>query len=208
NFPVLIRLDTTNFDFSEPLSTGYDIRFSKSDIDEHLSFERERWTITASDSIAEFWVRADTVYGDNSTQYIKMFWGKAGASDASSGSDVFKTDANYDFEGVWHLKDTEDATSNNNDVTLSAAGEPTVEAGLIGNAMDFDGDDYLSAGTGPSLNGTVSFTYSAWVRTAGAADAWFMCQRNGGFVGANRFHMNADGTIKWALYGSGGYQFD
>ncbi len=177
NFPLLIRLDTTNFDFSEPLATGFDIRFAKSDITQHLSFERERWSITASDSVAEFWVRVDTVQGNNNSQYIQMFWGKAGASDESSGSDVFKTEANYDFAGVWHLVEEQsgtnntdvykDATANNNDGDDWIGA--TDQSGNIAQGHDFDGaDDYVSVPDAASLDITSQITLSAWIN----ADQW------------------------------------
>ncbi|MFC1476496.1 DUF2341 domain-containing protein [Fibrobacterota bacterium] len=214
NFPALIRLDTTNFDFSEPLSTGYDIRFSKSDIDQHLYYERERWTL--ADSVAEFWVRVDTVQGNDNTQYIKMFWGKAGASDASSASDVFKTDANYDFAGVWHMNEDPstggspvlDRTANGNH--MAANGSLTsgdLVKGLVGKGIDFDRSeiDYLSK-TSPSGLPSSQITLSAWVKPSSLDDYDNILKHNWGASGgwnifldaSNRLNVGVnDGTAKY-----------
>jgi len=42
NFPVLVKLTSTNFDFSKARSDGYDIRFTSSDGTTLLKYERER----------------------------------------------------------------------------------------------------------------------------------------------------------------------
>lgn len=48
--------------------------------------------------------------------------------------------------------------------TGTLTGGPTIDNGVSGQALNFDGsDDYVSAGTGASLENSV-FTYSAWVK--------------------------------------------
>ena len=80
NFPVLIRLTSNNFNFSQAQDSGQDIRFSKSD-GAHLPYQVERWD--RSNQLAEIWVQADTVYGNNGTQYFTMYWGNSGRPDTS-----------------------------------------------------------------------------------------------------------------------------
>ena len=167
NFPLLIRLTSSDFTFSEALSTGFDIRFAKSD-GTHLKYERERWDDT--NDLAEFWVLCDMIYGDNSTQYIKMYWGKTGASDSSSASDVFGTASGYDFSGVWHLAedggssgdDYKDATSNAYHGTGSSMTTSSDLDGVIGRAQDFAGDlDYIDL---PDLGTKSDVTVSCWFK--------------------------------------------
>lgn len=113
NFPLLIRLNSDNFNFSQAKADGADIRFTKSDTS-FLPYEIKRWDITKQ--LAEIWVKVDTVYRNDSTQSIAMLWGNPDASDNSKGADVFDTADG--FAGVWHLgessgKYASDATHNN-----------------------------------------------------------------------------------------------
>ncbi|MBD3322102.1 MAG: DUF2341 domain-containing protein [Chitinivibrionales bacterium] len=97
-FPLLVRLDASNFGFSGARADGRDIRFAKPD-GTPLRYEIEQWDPVAQQ--AAVWVLMDTVYADNATQSITMHWGKADAQDFSNGAVVFDT-ANG-FMGVWHL---------------------------------------------------------------------------------------------------------
>ncbi len=75
-FPVLVRLTSANFDFSQTEKNGEDIRFAKSD-DSPIPFEIEQWD--SSNARAEIWVRVDTIYGNDSTHYMAMTWGNPAA---------------------------------------------------------------------------------------------------------------------------------
>ena len=98
SFPVLVRLDTTVFNFAMAQDSGQDIRFAKSD-GTHLYYQIEKWDF--SGKTAAIWVRVDTVFGNNNTQYITMYWGNPKVNSMSNGAAVFDT-ANG-FIGVWHL---------------------------------------------------------------------------------------------------------
>ena len=163
DFPLLIRLTSDELDFSQCKSDGTDLRFSTSG-GAHLYYERERWDNT--NDLAEFWVNVPTVTGNNSTQYITMYWGKSDAADSSNSEAVFDTD--NDFAGVWHLHGTDytDATLNSNDASNSGSSDA---AGNIAYCQDFDGvNDYLNAGSGSSLDNISTLTMSAWIY----ADGW------------------------------------
>jgi PKD repeat protein len=169
NFPVLIRLTSANFNgFSIALAGGADIRFSKSDGVTPLNFQIQRWD--ATNRVAEIWVKVDTVYGSNSTQSIKMYWGNASAAQASSGPAVF--DTTNGFQGVWHLSEATnatalDATINGYNGTPGGATVPADVAGVIARAKYFDG-----ASSSFVMNNTASgklnfpqsgtYTLSAW----------------------------------------------
>jgi hypothetical protein len=62
-FPVLVRLDKTNFDFSVVNNTGVTVGFKKSD-GALLPFEIERWD--SGSGQAEIWVLVDTIFGNDS----------------------------------------------------------------------------------------------------------------------------------------------
>ena len=69
-FPLLVRLDQSNFDFSAAQDSGQDIRFTKSD-NTPLSYEIEQWDKAGQK--AAIWVKMDTVYGNNDQQYVSLY---------------------------------------------------------------------------------------------------------------------------------------
>jgi hypothetical protein len=170
NFPVLVRLTQTNFNFSEAKTDGSDLRFTKSN-GLPLSYEIERWD--ASQGYAEIWVKVDTVFGNDSTHSITMYWGAPTGSatvSLSNGASVFDT-ANG-FQGVWHLGQTNgataiDATVNHYDGTPFNSASISPVTGMVGAAQKFNGQSgyFQMIGTASgNLNFTRNGTYaiSAW----------------------------------------------
>ncbi|MBF0433651.1 MAG: DUF2341 domain-containing protein, partial [Fibrobacteria bacterium] len=164
DFPLLVRLDSINFDFSEAQEKGNDIRFAKPD-GTILSYEIERWD--AINGMAEIWVKLDTLFGGNDTQYFTMHWGLQDAVDLSEGKAVF--DTVNGFAGIWHLN--EDANTNNagyKDVTVYGGHGTGVsmdqkESAVVAGGQGFDGvDDYIDLGSKAGLDGAGSFTVIFW----------------------------------------------
>jgi len=165
-FPVLIRLSSLNFNFSQARTNGDDMRFAKSN-GTPLFYEIEAWD--SSKAAAAIWVRVDTIFGNNSNQNVVMYWGSA-ASSMSNGAKVFDT-ANG-FQGVWHLSSPTgfpvvDATVNGYNGVPQGSAIPGSVQGIIGNANIFNGADFIEMqGTASStLNFPQHGTYSvsAWV---------------------------------------------
>jgi hypothetical protein len=166
NFPVLIRLSTPLFNFSQAKNNGDDIRFVKTD-GTPCACEIERWD--SASGMAEIWVNVDTVFGNDNTHYIKMLWGNANAAAISNSAAVF--DTLNGFQGVWHLSEPDyapakDATGNRFDGTPSDTA-PITTAGPIGYAKGFNGTsnffDMHNTASGKlnfPENGT--YTVSAW----------------------------------------------
>ena len=176
-FPVLIRLNSGNFDFTQARSGGGDLMFAGSG-NSSLPFEIERWN--ASNGRTEIWVRVDTVFGNNDSQFITMYWGATtmdsagapqGSVSPSNGAAVFDTASG--FQGVWHLGDgaqdsVRDATVNRYHGISPDGARPTVAEGIIGNCRLFDGiTDFITMPN--TADGKLSFpqngnyTVSAWV---------------------------------------------
>jgi hypothetical protein len=168
NFPVLVRLNTGNFNFSQAQSSGNDIRFTKEN-GGSLPYEIERWD--ASQSSAEIWVKIDTIFGNDSTHFITMYWGNPNATSASNSAAVF--DTTDGFQGVWHLNETtgqtaKDATGNHFDGTKLGSALPAPAAGAIGTAQQFDGSSSFIQMTGTadsklSFPENGNYSLSAWV---------------------------------------------
>jgi hypothetical protein len=173
DYPLLIRLTADNFAFSQAQENGEDIRFAKSD-GSPLSYEISRWA--PSVPAAEIWVRMDTVYGDDDTQHLILYWSKDDALPKSAGEAVFDTAAG--FLAVWHLDEAgsvapggyADATHYDHHGTgVSMTGNSGVE-GIVGGAQDFDGSsDYIyipgSVDGALDLREDGFYTISAWVYT-------------------------------------------
>ena len=167
-FPLLVRLNNDNFDFSQCAASGSDLRFSKTD-NTPIAFEIERWNVDGNpDDAADIWIRIDTVHADDSLQSFYMYWGMPDATTESDGAAVFTT--GNGFEGVWHLNENpasggaaiKDRTSNGyNGTPDGSMTEENVVPGVIGNALQYDGiDDNISAG---QLNISGQYTLSCWI---------------------------------------------
>ena len=146
HFPVCIRLSTDNLNFTQANADGADIRFTKRD-GTSLPFEIERWDPVTG--LAEVWVAVDTVFGNNSAQYIIMYWGNAEVTSESNSALVFDTAKG--FQGVWHCTKEEngvvnEATGNRFNGTQYGMNESSSVAGSIGKGFHFDGEnDYIVA---------------------------------------------------------------
>jgi len=167
-FPVLVRLDNSNFDFTETVPDGSDILFTRNG-SVMLPFEIEQWDGAAGH--AELWITVDTVFGNNDTQAIDMYWGSDSETIYPQNTPVFDTASG--FAGVWHLGDDgaqiKDATPNRYDGSSPDSARPQRAQGIIGNCRTFDGvNDFITMpGTADGKldfpeSGT--YTVSAWVR--------------------------------------------
>jgi hypothetical protein len=200
DFPVLVRLSDSNFTFSEAQQNGSDLRFTKSN-GTPLAFEIERWDATSR--LAEVWVKVDTIYGNDSSQYIEMYWGNPNVTSASDPAAVFATSSG--FQGVWHLNEpihvtVKDATQNHYDGTPSDTA-PVSVPGAVGLAQSFDGvSNYIDMkGTASgALNFPVNgnYTISAWAYidsfvpiVAGVNDHIDIVAK-----GNFQYHLQANGT--------------
>jgi hypothetical protein len=168
NFQVLVRLNSTNFQFNTARGDGADIRFSKAD-GTHLYYQIEQWDSLSQQ--AQIWVKVDSVYGNNSSQYIEMYWGKTDAVSRSSGVAVY--DTLNGFKGVWHCSQDPGSTapqfkdasaSGNNGTAQGGMNSSDLVNGIIGKGIDLDGtDDYFS--TSVQYTNPQTFTLSAWFKT-------------------------------------------
>jgi len=161
NFPVMVKLTTSTFDFSKAKDDGTDIRFTDSDGQTLLDFERELHS--TSTSLGIYWVEIPSVSSTATTTFY-IYYGNSGASDAASSTAPW--DSN--FKAVYHLDDLTtstigDSTVNGNDGTKTAANEPIETDALIGKGQDFDGsNDYINLG---SWDFDGSFTWEFWVNS-------------------------------------------
>ncbi len=178
NFPLLIRLDTTNLPdiATKTKSGGADIRFAKTD-GTHLPYEIEDWVDGTSGTV---WVLVDTVSSSAAT-IIRMYYNNTNADSNSDPGLVF--DIANGFQGVWHLNEDAtdgETTANHIDSTLNSndgiqGGNNDVDS-IIANGQSFDGvNDLVDAGTDESLNITGAITLSTWINMSVRPDTdkWY-----------------------------------
>jgi Concanavalin A-like lectin/glucanases superfamily/Domain of unknown function (DUF2341) len=96
-YPVAVLLDAQNFDFSQAMKQGEDVRFADM-AGKLLPYAIELWDEAGKK--AALWVSVD-VKGNNNTQAIVMHWGNPGAASAANSKAVFSKEAG--FLGAWHL---------------------------------------------------------------------------------------------------------
>jgi hypothetical protein len=148
NFPVLIRLTDSTFNFDQARSDGADVRFYKPS-GAALLYEIERWD--SFNKRAEIWVKMDTVLGNTAEHYVNMYWGNSSALSESNSAAVFDTGNGY--RGVWHLDENAGGGANSlvDQTAWSYNGTPhgammnSGLEGIVGTAASFNGiDDYIT----------------------------------------------------------------
>ena len=164
DFPVLIRLRAANFNFSQAMKQGQDLRFAKAD-GKQMAYEIERWD--SAGKAADVWVRVDTVPGAYQGLFAHMYWGKAGSVNHSDGNAVFNPAIG--FEDVWHMTATGTAQRPNS-VGGKFAATPfrydteKSKEGAVGMCDSLDGvtdGDYLQIGDGYTQFAS-AMTISIW----------------------------------------------
>lgn len=166
NFPLLIRFDSSSFDFNQAHPNGDDIHFVKTD-NTILPHEIELWDPISQ--TAAVWVKIDTIYGNRPDQSIIMKWGEVDVISQSNGATVF--DTINGFAGVWHFnEDPSIGTGAIKDRTInvfhgtssSSITSDNMEPGISSTGLSFNGiNDSINAGL-LQLDG--NYTLSCWVK--------------------------------------------
>lgn len=159
NFPVLVKLDSGNFDFSKAKADGSDLRFADAN-NAPLSYEIEKWDSGAQQ--AAVWVKTPQIDMNSADDYFHMLYGNPGASDAQDAPGVWSNG----YVGVWHLNKTgtpvPDSTSFGN--TGSAHSSVVQTAGAIGDGRLFNGSGDIHVNSAASLEEDNHVTVSYWMK--------------------------------------------
>ena len=168
NFPVFVKLRSTNFDFTLTTDTGNDIRFTAANGVSLLAFERDRHD--KINQLAEYQVNIPNVSNSAPTEFYIYFKNDPSIIDGSNPTGVWDTS----FQGRWSLdQDPADIAPQMRDSTVNANHGTTHGAmtsaqsveGKIGRALDFDGsNDRVRIPNSPSVNVTGEITVEKWIR--------------------------------------------
>lgn len=126
DFPILVKLEGSNFNFNNSEVNGADIKFTLDDGVTLLKFERERH-ISPN---AEYWVKIPLISSSIDTD-IYIYYGNSLASDTEDPNNVW----DGDFKAVYHM-DSGLLDSTINGYDLTDQGTSDVE-GKISKARDF-----------------------------------------------------------------------
>lgn len=161
--PVLIRLHTGNFSFSDAQDNGNDIRFVGTDDKTPLPFHVESFDPLLG--VAAIWVDIPD-FPAGSAKQIWLYYGNKKAPPAGDAAATF--DANYTL--VYHFDDgagapPKDKTAYGNNAQNAPAGID--DGAIIGKGARFAGAGPIAVPASPSLaiaRGG-AFTFSAWVKS-------------------------------------------
>ncbi|MGZ3240239.1 MAG: DUF2341 domain-containing protein [Burkholderiaceae bacterium] len=175
--PVLVRLHSGNFTFTEAKPDGSDVRFFAADGKTPLKFHFEKYD--AANELAVAWVQVPKLTGNAKTDALWMQWGNPKAATVSDPKGTY--DAAQIL--VFHFSDADgvkDATVNANNAKESTA-KPVV-AGPIAGSVIFDGAAKIVVPASASLKLTSAggFTFSTWIKPSGNDNAVLYVQRDGG----------------------------
>lgn len=185
NFPVYIYLDPAVGGASlgsKIKDDGFDVRFTDSDEETLLKYDRLYYNEAGGNSQAYFFVKVPTVYASPTgvQNEIYMYYGK---SDAPDGKDTYNTwDDN--FEAVWHLIEIGDGSIGefiNSAKNLhhgrggggTAGKVPAQIDGKIYKGQDFEltgGPDYIDVGSDAGLDFHQPMTISLWINMETTAE--------------------------------------
>lgn len=179
--PMLVRLHSGNFTFSQAKPDGADLRFFAADGKTPLKYQIENFD--AANELANLWVTLPKLSANSKAESVLLAWGNDKAVSEADGKTAY--DAAQIF--VFHFSDAahvKDATANANDPKVSSAlPQP---AGPIGAALNFDGSSRIALAASATLKlaAASDFTFTAWLNPAGTADATLYAQ-NGASTGLN-----------------------
>ena len=161
--PVLIRLHTGNFTFSNAKEDGSDIRFVTGDDKTPLKFHKEAYDQAAE--VALFWVKVPRLAAASNADFLWLYYGNGSAVPADEPGGTY--DVNQVI--VYHLGESEgppkDATAYANNASGSTG--MTNPDSIIGNGLSFKGvGAKMVIPLSPSLKFPNGFAFSTWIRMA------------------------------------------
>ncbi len=156
NFPVLLRLDSSSFNFDEAAASGADLRFVSDDDKTVLPAHIE--SFNAKDGLATIWVAVPGLPAGGQ-QKIWMYFGnkKAAAADAQTLDPLYKA--------VYHFGAGENVATDATPAHANGSAVPHEHAGWIGEAASFNGTTTLNL-PALSIDPNQGFSFEAWVKPA------------------------------------------
>ncbi|MDB5048053.1 MAG: hypothetical protein JWO30_1124, partial [Fibrobacteres bacterium] len=170
NIPILVRLSSSNFDFSKTTDAGTDIKFIDKD-GTNLYHEVVEWD--KANQSGKVWVKVPQVDKNSTSDFITLYYGCA----ACTGNPYAVDDSVWNgFKGVFHLNAPEDkaydATALANHGTYFK--DQANITGLTGkNAPFFDGStDYIDVPNETNYDIFTNISAWAWIKVSSLTKGW------------------------------------
>lgn len=163
-FPLSVRLSNSTL-LKEAAANGYDVRFTLSDSETLLKYERESWAGgDGSNVTANFWVRVPSIAATGDPTEIFCYFNKPGDTDGQDAANTWESG----FRGVWHFTDTPNDSTTHAE-HLTAVNSPAYDTGIVGKAVDLEAgsSQYLYHADGGSTDifgANQPLTLEAWVK--------------------------------------------
>lgn len=161
NYPVMVELTDTNFDFSDIQDTnGYDLVFLD---DNGVTLKHETELYDSANELAVYHVKIPTVSSSADTTFQMLYGNSNIDTDQSDAQNVWDDD----FIGVWHMQDTtavEDSTGNEYDLTN---GSSTVVDGIVAKARSFNGTSTYAKTTTNIVSTATALTIQGLIKGDG-----------------------------------------
>ena len=161
-FPLLVRLDSSNFRFEDARPDGSDLRFVAGDDKTPLAFHIE--SFDPKIGLAMIWVDLPELPASGQAKLF-LYYGNKAAPAAGSSARTF--DAGY--RAVFHFAgNLADASAN----ATALAGQGAFAAGAVGQALKLTGTPVnIAASSSSAIDPAKGFTFEAWVKPDAAGDA-------------------------------------
>ncbi len=203
NFPVLVQLNSNNFNFSDAQSQGQDIRFTELDGVTALPYEIDTWNST--NQTASIWVNMPTIDANTTNEGLYMYYDNPSAADGQDATAVWGSS----YQGVWHLNQSGPSTSKDSSSASNTGllvGTPTQTPDRLGQANSaflLNGSSQYITSTN-LLTGGNTFQLSIWFKTTSTSGGKLI-----GFGGSQtgtssnydrHIYMNNVGQIYFGVY--------
>jgi len=210
DFPVRVYLDQDADIGIAARNDGYDIRFTDSDGQTELKYEREDFVISDNKATGNFWVKIPSVSSSTGTDFY-IYYGNVIAGDGQDAADVWSNG----YVAVYHLNQTGtnpqvlDSTANGNNST-AAAWTPTT-SGQVGSGGSFNGSSQSIAFPDSTSFATIAtnkkVTVSVWVNWTSSTESYNAVAGRYSSATLNGMELlfKSNQKIAWYLNNSGGY---
>jgi len=175
--PLLVRLHSGNFTFSEAKPDGSDLRFFAADGKTPLAFHIDKFD--AANELASVWVQLPKLGGNAKSEPVVMAWGNKNAAAAGTPGKTY--DASQLL--VLHFGDAEGVLDSSPlGLRAQSSTAQPLAAGPIGAGVHFDGSGSIAFAAAPALklSPATGFTLSFWINPAASDNGAVYVQRDGG----------------------------
>jgi hypothetical protein len=164
NIPILLRLNSSNINYSLIQSQGQDLRLVGSDDTTVLSHEIELWNPSGESLV---WVKIPSIAASSADGFIYLYFGNSSAANGENKSSVWTS-----YSAVWHLQEspTSPGPQFKNAVggTFHGTAEnsPTSSPAIIGNGLNLNGNfDGFDVGSNLANIIGSSSTFTLWMKS-------------------------------------------